>query len=629
MKMDSDPQILQQLGDLSPECLMFNYSRLSVKEVQNLKIKSYSKRLSTLLPVSCTFFPVVCSPTYRSQRHQNQLQSPKLKCSLKMFTEKSRKNLKIVAGVLSTIAVTNFLGANTSAQAAEKLVVRYGALEESASLPDLKKAAETGKLPASLGTYTKRLTEQQRNFLVRGLKIRVPVNVVTLNRLLNTQLGNTILNDISKALVREDKAGVQALRGGLILGANSSQGLSVLSFIAAYPSQNLEINVPQALTVARSLNMAFWRTQQFMLAMTPRIDPSKIKLAYSLDPTQPGSSQVQILNVNLNDEKRQRKIPLDIYWSNSANTEKPVIVLSHGFGLVRTDLRYLAEHLASHGYVVAAPEHPGSNLKANKGINSLNPQEFLARPQDISFVIDELEKLNKITDNPLQGKLATNKVMVVGFSFGGTTALALAGGEFQIANLKQSCEQKAAKLTLVEGFLCVAKKLPENSYQFRDERIKQIVALNPATSLLFGDTGLTKVKVPTLVLTGSADDITPAFSEQIISFAKIPSPKWLVAAVGGTHLSVVDPSVTSDSQEKTNPSISSREVVGKQAADVRKYVKAVTLAMAAQSTPEASKYAVFLTPDYAQIASTPVFPFRLLTEVPPTALGLIPGLMKN
>jgi predicted dienelactone hydrolase len=549
-----------------------------------------------------------------------------------MLKKKSWKNIKIVAGVSSAIpavsvaiALTQFVLVNTSAQAADKLVVRYGPLEESASLADLKKAAETGELPASLGTYTKRLTEQQRNFLVRGLKLRVPVNVVTLDRLLNTQLGNTILNDISTALNRKDQAGVQAIRAGLILGANSPQGLSILSFINAYPSQNLEINVPQALTVARSLNMAFWRTQQFMLAMTPRIDPSKIQAASSFDPTQPGSAQVEILNLNLNDEKRQRKIPVDVYWSNSANTEKPVIVLSHGFGLVRTDLRYLAEHLASHGYVVAALEHPGSNFTANKGANSLKPQEFLDRPRDISFVLDELEKLNQNADNPLQGKLATNKVMVAGFSFGGTTALALAGGEFQLGSLKQTCQQNAGKLSLVQGFLCVAKELPEDSYQLRDERVKQIVALKPATSLLFGETGLTKVQVPTLILTGSSDNITPTLSEHITSFAKIPSPKWLAAAVGATHLSVVDPSLTNDQEGKTNSSISSREVVGEKAADVRKYVKAVTLAMAAQLTPEADKYRVFLTPDYAQIASTRLFPFRLLTEIPPAAaMGLMP-----
>jgi hypothetical protein len=50
--MDSELQILQQLGDPYPECLMFNYNRFSVKSVQKLRTKSYPKRLLTLFPES-------------------------------------------------------------------------------------------------------------------------------------------------------------------------------------------------------------------------------------------------------------------------------------------------------------------------------------------------------------------------------------------------------------------------------------------------------------------------------------------------------------------------------------------------------------------------------------------------
>ncbi|MGM3306219.1 alpha/beta hydrolase [Anabaena sp. WFMT] len=550
-----------------------------------------------------------------------------------MLIGKNWKNIKLVAGVISAIpavaiAFMPLLGANTSAQAADTVVVRYGALEESVSLDELKKSAKNKELPASLGTYTKRLSEQQRRVLIGGLRAKIPLNVVTLNRLLNTQIGSTILNDISTGISRKDKAGVQALRSGLIIGANSPQGLSVLSFIAAYPSKSLEINVPQALNVAKSLNMAFLRTQLFMLAMAPPSDPSNLKQAYSLDPQQAGSAQVEILNLSLNDEKRDRNIPLDVYWSNSANTDKPVIVFSHGFGSTRADLRYLAQHLASHGYVVAALEHPGSNqtsseLAAKNKTQLLKPQEFLDRPRDISFVVDELEKINQTANNPLQGKLATDKVMVVGYSFGGTTALALAGGEFQIESLKQSCEQKSAKLSLVEGFLCVAKELPEKNYQLQDPRIKQIVALNPATSLLFGETGLTKVQIPTLVLASSADKITPPLTEQVIGFAKIQAPKWFAGAVGATHLSVMDSDTNLNQSVEPNTPFSSREIKGEQATDVRKFVKIVTLAMAAQLTPEASKYAEFLTSDYAQISSTSLFPFSIVRQIPMDAMGLM------
>jgi predicted dienelactone hydrolase len=538
-----------------------------------------------------------------------------------MFTQKSWKDFKVFAGVFCAVALTPFFVVNTSAQAADTVVIRYGPLEESVSLEELKKSTETGKLPASLGTYTKRMTEEQRRFLVEGLKIRIPINVITLDRLINTQIGTTILSDVSTAISRRDQAGLQAMKGGLVLGANSPQGLSILSFIDAYPSQRLVINLPQAITVARSLNGAFIRTQRFMFGLSPQVNPKDIKVA-SLDPTQGGSAQVRTLKLSFNDQKRQRQIPLDVYFSSAASTNKPVIVFSHGFGSVRTDLRYLAEHLASHGYVVAALEHPGSNETSSKVVSKgknrlVAPQEFLDRPRDISFILDELAQLNQTANNPLQGKLATNNVMVVGYSFGGGTALALAGGELQIENLKQSCQRKLGKTNLSESLQCAGQALPEKTYQLRDARIKQAIALNPTTSLMFGETGLTKVQIPTLILSSSADKITPALTEQVMGFAKIPSPKWLVGVVGGSHLSVIDPKITPYQEGKPGKPILNKEVTGEQAKDVRKFLKGITLAMAAQLTPEASQYAPFLTSDYAQISSTRLFPLRIVRELSP------------
>ena len=544
-------------------------------------------------------------------------------------------NLKTVTGFLGAlgkilpvgIALTQFV-VNSSAIAADTVVMRLGLFTESVSLSELQKAAKTGELPGSLQPYAKGLSEQQRRFFLGALGMNIPMNVVTINSLINTQIGTTILNDFATALARKDKAGVQALRAGLVLGSTAPQGLSILSFIAAYPSKRLEINLPQAFMVARNLNTAFWRTQQFMLTIAPQLDPRTPKIAFPFDPSQSGNAQVKILNLSLNDQKRGRKIPVDIYWSTAATPNKPVIVFSHGFASVRTDLRYLAEHLASHGYVVAALEHPGSNgantdLALQGKTRVVQPQEFLNRAQDISFVLDELEKLNQTPNHPLQGKLATTNTMVLGYSFGGGTALALAGAELQLERLKQRCKKNLAILSVGEAIQCIAQELPENTYQLRDTRIKRAIALNPTTSLMFGETGLTKVQIPTLVLAGSADKTTPALTEQIVGFDKIPSPKWLIGIVGGTHLSVKDPSTTLDQIGKPNTPISGGEVVGEQAADVRKYLKAITLAFAAQMTPEAKNYAIFLTSDYAQFASTKAFPFRLITQIPADAMTVV------
>lgn len=544
-----------------------------------------------------------------------------------IFMGISGKSLKLIAGFFTALTLTQFFGCNTSAKAADTVVVRYGLFAESIPLADLQTAAKTGEFPSSLDLFTKRLSEEQRRALLGMLRMRVPLNVVTLSRLLNTQIGTTILNDLSTAVVRKDQAGAKALRAGLVLGSNSPQGLSVLSFIAAYPSQRLEINLPQALSVMGSLNNAFWRTQQFMLSLSPQLAPQPSRINLPFDPSQPGNATVQVLSQSFNDQKRDRNIPVDIYWSTSANANKPIIVFTHGLGSVRTELRYLAEYLASHGYIVAALEHPGSNqinvdLAVQGKARIVKPQEFLERPQDISFVLDELAKVNQTASNPLAGKLATDNVMVVGYSFGGGTALALAGGELQLAGLKQSCRNQLATLSLGTAVQCIAQELPENNYQLRDNRVKQVIALSPTTSLMFGETGLTKVKVPTLILASSADKTTPALTEQIMGFSKISSPKWLAGVIGGTHLSVKDPSTTLDQADQPNTPLSGGEIVGEQAADVRKFVQAIALAMAAQLTPEAEKYAIFLTPDYAQLASTQVFPFRMVRDIPPGLISI-------
>lgn len=538
------------------------------------------------------------------------------------------KNLKRIASFFCAIALTQLFGAKTPVQAAEKVVVRFGPFAETISLAELQETAETGELPSGLGLYTGRLSEEQRRFFVGALRMRVPINVVALSGLLNTQIGTTILSNLSEALVRKDQAGVQALRAALVLGATEPQGLSILNFIAAYPSQRLEIDLFTAIRVAGRLNTSFWRTQQFMLGISPLLAPRTSDISLEVDPSQPGTGQVQVLNVNWNDQKRNREIPVDIYWSNLTSQEKPVIVFSHGLGSVRYELRYLANHLASHGYTVAALEHPGSNetntnLAAQGKTRIVQPQEFLYRPQDVSFVLDELERLNQTTNHPLQGKLATDNVMIVGYSFGGGTALATAGAEFQLERLRQRCQGNLASFSFGENIQCVAQELPENNYRLRDERIKQAIALNPISSLIFGSTGLTKVEVPTLVLASSADKTTPALTEQVVGFNKIPSPKWLVGVVGGTHLSVKDPSTTLDQVGRPDTPFSGGEVVNEQAADVRQFVKAIALSMAAQLTADAEKYAVFLTSDYAQIASTPSFPFRLVTEIPPDAISML------
>lgn len=147
------------------------------------------------------------------------------------------------------------------------------------------------------------------------------------------------------------------------------------------------------------------------------------------------------------------------------------MVLSHGFAANRHFLDYLAVHLASHGYTVVTLDHPGSNIQSlfNPGLNLdtlLPATEFVDRPKDIQFVLDQLERLNQ--DQTLTTRFATDNVTVIGHSFGGYTALAIAGGIVDPIAIRAHC-QRATPLTRAPGdwLQCAAAKLPYDQLNLR------------------------------------------------------------------------------------------------------------------------------------------------------------------
>ncbi|HEY9893677.1 MAG TPA: alpha/beta hydrolase [Candidatus Sericytochromatia bacterium] len=537
-----------------------------------------------------------------------------------------------VVGVVGAISISTIQGI-TPVQAAQTIVLRRGSVTRSLNLADLKTFAETGTVSPNLKNAARILTPQQKSLIQDVLKTKYKLDVVATSDFLKTEVGNSLASSLASVTPRTDNVGVLDVKTALILGAKSPQGLSLLSSIEAYPNESLDIDVERLFQVLGNFNGAFWQSQAFMAAIAPQLAPRRPNLNLPFDPTQPGNSKVQVLKFNFNDRKRDREIPVDIYWSTDASPTKPVIVFSHGLGSVRTELRYLAQHLASHGYVVAALEHPGSNeTHVKKALTLQAPlleaEEFLNRPKDISFILDQLEILNE-TSGELQGKLASERAIVVGYSLGGATALSIAGGELQLTQLKQRCPGNILALSLGENAQCFAKSLPEDSYQLRDARVKMAIAFSPTTSLLFGETGLTKVAIPILIGSGSADKTTPILTEQAIAFDKLPSPKWLVGFVGGTHLSVKDPATTMDQARQPDTLYTGGEVVGEQAVEIRNYVKAIALSMASQLTEDAAQYNIFLTPEYAQLSSTERLPIRLVKKIPAEAEAIIQDFVRN
>ena len=121
------------------------------------------------------------------------------------------------------------------------------------------------------------------------------------------------------------------------------------------------------------------------------------------------------------------------------STGHPVLIFSHGITSSRHLHQVLFEYLASRGYIIAAPDHSfdanltifpdkqladyRSNITGHPDSVNIRKQQMDTRGLDISFIIDQLEKLqNGSIKSTLNGKLDLQKIAVAGHSYGGSTA---------------------------------------------------------------------------------------------------------------------------------------------------------------------------------------------------------------
>ncbi|MFM9984628.1 MAG: alpha/beta hydrolase family protein, partial [Flavobacteriales bacterium] len=99
----------------------------------------------------------------------------------------------------------------------------------------------------------------------------------------------------------------------------------------------------------------------------------------------------------------------------------PLVIISHGNGGTALVYRNIAQCLASHGCVVAMPEHYGNNRMDNSLSESID--NLIYRPYHLHLVVETL-----LQDASLKESILGDKIAVIGHSFGGYSALALAGG---------------------------------------------------------------------------------------------------------------------------------------------------------------------------------------------------------
>jgi dienelactone hydrolase len=177
----------------------------------------------------------------------------------------------------------------------------------------------------------------------------------------------------------------------------------------------------------------------------------------------------------------------------------PLIIFAHGFTGTRIQSAQYTRHLASHGYIVAAPDFPGSFGGAGGGPRL---RAVIDQPADVSFVIDELLIRNEEPEGLLAGSIDAERIGMTGHSLGGLT-------------------------TMMTTFGPLA-----------DERIDAVLPISPP-GCFFGDDFAGASTTPVMVLGGSEELIVdPSSIRRAYDVAN--RPRYFVELNGADHIKFAD-----------------------------------------------------------------------------------------
>lgn len=498
--------------------------------------------------------------------------------------------------------------------AAEEIYLDYGPLEFSLSVKYLDIYAKEGAIKGDLAAYAGYLNQEQLAKLKVALNASVDLNSLAIAQFLYSYQGEKILERVGRVVQTQSRqSGFYAIRSALILAAAEREGLTPLNILKKFPTRGIRINSQQGFkiiedvsSILQETNRAIARVERKAIEEGTNNSQSNISVLPNL--LEPGQYQYRRQLLTMRDRQRKRIFPVDLYLPQSILPVRlPLIVISHGLGGDRTTFDYLAKHLASYGFAVAVPEHPGSNASQIQALlngfaNKVTPpRELIDRPLDIKYLLDALE-----TDYGEQ--INVERVGIIGQSFGAYTALAVAGAEINWNSLQSNCENLDDSWNLSLLLQCLALELPKSELKLKDDRIVSAIAINPLTSAIFSKTGLERIKIPVMFMSGSSDPITPALTEQIDAFNWLnDSDKYLALLKGATHFSTLNESAGSIPVPA--------QAIGPNPKIAQDYVKQLSLAFFGVYVTHQNSYQAYLNSDYAASISERAMPLSLVKKV--------------
>ena len=432
-------------------------------------------------------------------------------------------------------ALLSPLMAMPAARALEEIVIKIPLLDNDFTV-------RVGELrdPRTLRTGTSDLAELDRasggavgRELLALLNQPVPLSLA---QVANGSVGSPLLEQAMFVLSslgtlegRSPDLSGKTLRDALIKASKNGEP-TLLSLIEAIPGKRVILNLGRARQIVSRMAQQRQRAEQ-LLAATP---PANALVA----PLLPRNDVLQS-SYRLAVPHRAQPIELEVLQPRQGGNGHLVLV-SHGLWDGPASFQGWGTFLAGQGYTVILPRHPGSDKTQQQEVLTgeappPGPEELALRPKDLKAVMDAVEA------GRLGGFIGVDAshVVVIGHSWGATSALQLAGVRPKQGDLLARCGKKDDPSRNLSWTLQCSWLKGVDQAALQDSRVIAVAAVSPPVSLLFPRGSGQNLSARVLLVSGGRDWVVPPDPEAVTPM------EWgsrlgnrLVLVQGGDHFNL-------------------------------------------------------------------------------------------
>ena len=304
---------------------------------------------------------------------------------------------------------------------------------------------------------------------------------------------------------------------------------TLLQLMQAIPGERVRLNLSQAQIVLARMLRQRRRADQLMAAATPASSPV----------TAASPASVRLSRQSLVVPHRPEPLELVVIQPQGQANGR-LVVISHGLWDSPANFEGWGEQLAAQGYTVVLPRHPGSDNEQQHMVltgkaSPPSPSELGLRARDVSAINDA------VATGSLPGVMGVDaeRVVVIGHSWGATTALQLAGMKPETASLKARCDDIQDPDRNLSWTLQCSWISGVDQAAIDDPRVIAVAAVSPPVSLLFPRGAAQQLSARVLLVSGTRDWVVPPDPEAVVPFgAATPKGNQLVLVQGGDHFNL-------------------------------------------------------------------------------------------